>query len=88
MLFIDEVSMTGGSTVHKILKNISDVKEPTLPFGGIDVIFVGDFYQLLPTTKDPLYNAVNYEPKKPSEKTTETRLGYSLFNRCTMSSSS
>ena len=83
VLFIDEVSMTGGTMLHKISKNISDAKETTLPFGGIDVIFAGDFYQLPPTTHDPLYNEFNYDPKKPTENTSEAKLGYTLFGRCT-----
>jgi energy-coupling factor transporter ATP-binding protein EcfA2 len=57
MFFIDEVSMTGCATVQEISVKLADAKSTKLPFGGVDVIFAGDFYQLPPNTNDPLYKA-------------------------------
>jgi hypothetical protein len=55
MFFIDEVSMTGCATVQEISGKLADAKSTQLPFGGVDMIFAGDFYQLPPNTNDPLY---------------------------------
>lgn len=57
VLIIDEVSMLSAQSidnVDKILKGIRSkgLMETPKPFGGIQVVFVGDFFQLPPVTKD------------------------------------
>lgn len=47
-LFIDEVSMIGCKLLHRISEALIQAKGNTSPFGGINVIFSGDFAQLPP----------------------------------------
>ena len=56
--FIDEISMVGCymlAQFHKIT-TIAKHTLPTLPFGGINVIFLGDFVQYAPVLDRPLYS--------------------------------
>jgi len=59
VLIIDEISMVGCKTLDIISSTTSQIKGiNNEPFGGIGtVIFIGDFYQLPPYSKEtPLYN--------------------------------
>ena len=47
-LFIDEVSMIGCKLLHQISEALIQAKGNNSPFGGINVIFAGDFAQLPP----------------------------------------
>lgn len=54
VLIIDEVSMLNGHTldnVDRILRFLRDTNLQGIPFGGLQVIFVGDFFQLPPVVK-------------------------------------
>ena len=56
--FIDEISMVGCymlAQFHKIT-TIGKHTLPTVPFGGINVIFLGDFVQYAPVLDRPLYS--------------------------------
>ena len=56
--FIDEISMVGCymlAQFHKIT-TIAKHTLPTVPFGGINVIFLGDFVQYAPVLDRPLYS--------------------------------
>lgn len=50
-LIIDEISMVRCDQLDFIDRFLRKVKERDLPFGGIQVIAVGDFFQLPPVTK-------------------------------------
>lgn len=58
ILIIDEISMINGQTldnVDKICREVRAERDMTArgkSFGGIQIIFVGDFFQLPPVTKD------------------------------------
>ncbi len=52
ILALDEVSMLNVKTLEYIDAVFKAVKESTAPFGGIQVIFIGDFFQLPPVEKD------------------------------------
>lgn len=54
-LFIDEVSMISSDFLAKIHNALVDAKGNTAPFGGINVIFAGDFAQLSPVSGKQLY---------------------------------
>ena len=76
--------MVGSGMMQQISKVLCEAKqELSLPFGGLTMIFAGDFFQLQPISKDPLF----LRPKAVShgEKTTLTnrRLGWARWNRIT-----
>lgn len=56
ILFIDEISMISG-TLFTLLDNIAQtIKGNDAPFGGIQIIACGDFYQLPPIEVPPKLN--------------------------------
>ena len=58
-IILDEVSMIGCRQLAKISKRLTQAKHanPNLPFGGVDIIFFGDFVQFPPIKDSPLYCA-------------------------------
>lgn len=50
VLIIDEISMLDGTTLDDVDAVLRSMRHPTLPFGGVQVVFVGDFFQLPPVT--------------------------------------
>lgn len=67
-LIIDEVSMLDSVNIEDVNKVLQAIHENNLPFGGIQIVFVGDFFQLPPVNKDgtakfafesPSWNAAN-----------------------------
>lgn len=55
VLIIDEVSMLSSSTLDCIDRVAKVFNRNELPFGGMQVIFSGDFFQLPPIEKKPMY---------------------------------
>lgn len=53
VLIIDEVSMLSGAVLTMLDQVLCAVKGVALPFGGIQVVLVGDFYQLPPVVRAP-----------------------------------
>lgn len=51
VLIIDEVSMLSGSVLSMVDTVCREVRHSELPFGGIQVVLVGDFFQLPPISK-------------------------------------
>ncbi len=51
VLIIDEVSMLDANTLGLVDAVLRGVRENHAPFGGMQVIFVGDFFQLPPVSK-------------------------------------
>lgn len=58
VLVIDEISMLDGTLVDMVNVICRTVLRSNEPFGGIQVVFVGDFYQLPPVTRQG--NAMRY----------------------------
>ena len=58
-LVIDEVSMIGCKLLLSIHEALCEAKENIKPFGGIDIIFAGDFAQLPPIGDTRLYSHIN-----------------------------
>jgi len=50
-LVIDEISMLDGTTLDDVNKVMKAIHNNDKPFGGVQVVFVGDFFQLPPVTK-------------------------------------
>ena len=57
-LFVDEVSMIGCRLLLQIHEALVDAKGCTEPFGGVSVIFAGDFAQLPPVSQTKLFSRV------------------------------
>lgn len=51
ILIIDEVSMLSAETLTMVDAVCREVKQNSEPFGGLQVVFVGDFFQLPPIVK-------------------------------------
>jgi len=51
VLIIDEVSMLGPETLSMVERVCREIKGNTEPFGGLQVILVGDFFQLPPIVR-------------------------------------
>ena len=70
-IIVDEVSMIGCSHLYKISQQLSTAKpdsDKTKPFGGLDVIFFGDFMQFKPIYDPPLYSAYRNDNQRLSSK--------------------
>ncbi|MFA6485738.1 MAG: PIF1 family DEAD/DEAH box helicase [Parcubacteria group bacterium] len=52
VLIIDEISMLHAHQLDIVNRICKNFKEPLLPFGGLQVILCGDFFQLPPVTKE------------------------------------
>jgi nucleoside-triphosphatase THEP1 len=51
ILIIDEVSMLSAETLSMVDAVCREVKQSSEPFGGLQVVFVGDFFQLPPIVR-------------------------------------
>ena len=51
-LIIDEVSMVNANLMDAIDKSLRVNRENDFPFGGVQMLFVGDLFQLAPIAKD------------------------------------
>ncbi|CAF4552755.1 unnamed protein product [Rotaria sp. Silwood2] len=69
-LLIDEMSMVGLTLLAKLNRIISAAKhvDPQIPFGGVNVIFFGDYLQYRPIYAVPLYTDFSLPSKKKSGK--------------------
>ena len=81
LLFVDEVSLIGAQLLCQIDHALRFAKEnPNEWFGGVNVIFAGDFYQYPPVASTPLYAPI--QPKAPQRSgEIEKRLGDLLGNQ-------
>ena len=52
LLIIDEVSMLRADTLDMIDMLLKSVRSSSLPFGGVQVLFIGDLLQLPPVVKN------------------------------------
>ena len=67
VLIVDEVSMMNASFFELFEKVARIVKQSDLPFGGIQVILLGDFYQLPPVAKFGEDNRFCFESERWEE---------------------
>ncbi|CAF3596910.1 unnamed protein product [Rotaria sp. Silwood1] len=85
-LLIDEMSMVGLTLLAKLNRIISTAKhvDPQIPFGGVNVIFFGDYLQYRPIYDAPLHTDFSLPSKKksdklPTEKEIQQRVARSLI---------
>lgn len=69
-LLIDEMSMVGLNLLAKLNRIICAAKhvDPQVPFGGVNVIFFGDYLQYRPVYDAPLHTDFAIPSKKKSNK--------------------
>ena len=84
-IIVDEVSMIGCVHLSKISKCLTSAKHanPDLPFGGVDMIFFGDFIQFPPIRDSALYSEWNSDsilaPKSKFE--IDKKVGQNLWKQ-------
>lgn len=61
ILAIDEISMLNIEAFEYINEVLKEIRRSDKPFGGIQVIFIGDFFQLPPVVNDETDNALGLE---------------------------
>ncbi|HVX90077.1 MAG TPA: AAA family ATPase [Candidatus Paceibacterota bacterium] len=52
ILIIDEISMLSANTLDMVEEVCRAIRNPERPFGGLQVVFVGDFFQLPPISRE------------------------------------
>jgi len=86
-IILDEVSMVGCILLAKLSRNATRAKhgDPSVPFGGIDIIYFGDFIQFPPVFDTPLYWAYNKEKLSSSTRESEVKkqIGRSIWKQVT-----
>jgi len=65
LLVIDEVSMVRADTLDAIDTILKSVRRDARPFGGLQVLFIGDLYQLPPVVKDSEWRIMEQYYKSP-----------------------
>ena len=86
-IILDEVSMVGCVLLAKLSGNATRAThgDPSVPFGGIDIIYFGDFIQFPPVFDTPLYWTYNKENLRSSTRESEIKkqLGRSIWKQVT-----
>ena len=84
-IILDEVSMIGCRQLSKISNRLTKAKHanPSLPFGGVDIIFFGDFVQFPPIKDASLYCGWKNESVRASKQNSEInkQLGINLWKQ-------
>ncbi len=60
-IIVDEISMIGGGMLDKISEYLKLIKNDNAPFGGMQMIFVGDFAQLPPIRDTFAFQSKEYQ---------------------------
>ncbi len=81
VLIIDEISMIDARTLSMAEQAIRALKRSEKPWGGMQVLFVGDFFQLPPvTTKDemqvPEQDVISFDGEPVSKKARSTLFSF------------
>ena len=74
VLIVDEVSMISPEIFSSMDKILRAFKENGAPFGGVQVVLSGDFFQLPPVSKN--YNAKKFAWQSPSWKELDLKTCY------------
>lgn len=70
VLIIDEISMLDGNVLNMVQRILQAARNSEEPFGGMQVVFVGDFFQLPPITRqnEPVsyaFHATSWQQANP-----------------------
>jgi hypothetical protein len=62
LLILDEISFAGKAILIKLNERLCELKEnPMARYGGINMVFAGDFSQLEPVSGEPLYVSTSFQ---------------------------
>ena len=74
--------MLTASMLARIDRVLKEVYKSDVPFGGLDILLVGDFFQLPPVmSKDPLHKAIVHKTCNSGASGHDTIFGVNLFSR-------
>lgn len=76
VLIIDEISMLSAQNLENINKILQYFKVSWEPFGGIQVIFSGDFFQLPPVSKERIPNYKKFAFMAPIWRNADLKVCY------------
>ncbi|MGL4364877.1 MAG: helix-turn-helix domain-containing protein [Bacteroidales bacterium] len=65
LLIIDEVSMLRADTLDAIDATLKRVRRNNTPFGGVQMLYIGDMFQLPPVAKNEIWNILREYYKSP-----------------------
>jgi hypothetical protein len=89
LMLIDEVSLCGAAKLDKLDRRLQQLKGNEHTFGGIGVIFAGDFHQLRPVNDTALYDGTYYEgsaqiksPPGDPQAQTRSAKGLATWSHC------
>jgi hypothetical protein len=71
-MIIDEISMVGYNMLVTMHLKLQKLKCNILPFGGINIMFMGDFLQFPTITNRPIYS-INIQPTFAFTKQTQKK---------------
>lgn len=64
-LIIDEISMLSAELLDKVSELLKRIKQSDEPFGGVQMIFAGDFYQLPPVKAEYAFKSTAWQELNP-----------------------
>ena len=76
VLIIDEVSMLSGRALQNINEILQYFKVSFAPFGGVQIVFSGDFFQLPPVSREPQTSAEKFAFMAPIWVQAELQICY------------
>jgi len=86
-IFIDEISMMSCQDMYRISARLAKIRNNSLdPFGGVNMIFAGDFSQLPPAMNNPPLYSGNIKNRADSSTTIygqEKSIGKALWHQVT-----
>ncbi|KAJ3548530.1 hypothetical protein NM688_g5285 [Phlebia brevispora] len=80
-LFVDEVSMLGCYTLARVSEALSLAMGKIGPYGGINIIFAGDFAQLPPVGDSHLYGHVKFANHTGKSKSSLTKMNRIIYGK-------
>lgn len=76
VLIIDEISMLSANTLNNVDTILQFIKINTEPFGGMQVVFCGDFFQLPPVSKNQEPNYKKFAFMSPAWVSAQLHICY------------
>ncbi|KAJ3558871.1 hypothetical protein NM688_g667 [Phlebia brevispora] len=80
-LFVDEVSMLGCYTLARVNEALSLATGKIGPYGGMNIIFAGDFAQLPPVGDGRLYGHVKFDNRTHRNKSAMTKTNRIIYGK-------